>query len=269
MNTKTAEILCGINNSFYQEHYLSFARTRKASWPGWRRCLEAIGLTAAKDLGLDDSQSVDASAHRHISVLDLACGNLRFEAFLSTELPMVDMSFYAIDNCDDLVPSTPSVHYQSLDILDTLYKGLCLDDHITAPLCDLSVSFGFMHHIPTQDHRAEILASLIRRTRPGGHVLVSFWQFLNNEALGGKAWLEHERACEELGLQGQREELEDNDYLLGWENTPGAYRYCHSFSEAEIDQLVMSVAGMATTIARFVADGRTDNLNTYLILQVC
>ncbi|MDR0347473.1 MAG: class I SAM-dependent methyltransferase, partial [Coriobacteriales bacterium] len=58
-----------------------------------------------------------------------------------------------------------------------------------------------------------------------------------------------------------------NDYLLGWKNVPGAYRYCHSFTEAEIDALVESVASSAPVISRFSSDGRGDKLNTYLLLQ--
>jgi len=108
------------------------------------------------------------------------------------------------------------------------------------------------------------LLSLIEQTRSGGYVIISFWQFLNNEVLREKARITHEHALKELGLQ----ELDDNDYLLGWKNIPGTYRYCHSFSEAEIDQLMEAVADKATLTSRFVSDGRTNNLNTYLILKV-
>ena len=93
---------------------------------------------------------------------------------------------------------------------------------------------------------------------------MSFWQFLRSEAMREKAQASHNRALVELGL----EDLDDNDYLLGWKNIPGAYRYCHSFSDAEIDQLVEAVTEDATLVARFASDGRTDDLNTYVILRV-
>jgi hypothetical protein len=43
------------------------------------------------------------------------------------------------------------------------------------------------------------------------------------------------------------------------------YRYCHSFSDAEIDHLAASVAPEATVLSRFTSDGRTNALNTYLV----
>jgi SAM-dependent methyltransferase len=233
----------------------------------------------------------------------LACGNLRFEDFLTSALPETSFAFHAVDNCDSLVPPMSNVSYQSLDILDAPQNSSCLNDRLAAPLCDLSVSFGFLHHVPFREYREEVLASLVRQTRPGGFVIVSLWQFLNDEALAKRAQTTHERALEELGLPA----LDNDDYLLGWKNLPGTYRYCHHFSESEIDRLIESVAPKATRaaalsasattlaptaapsasvttlaptstaasaspsaslLARFTSDGRTANLNTYLILKV-
>jgi SAM-dependent methyltransferase len=199
-----------------------------------------------------------------LSVFDLACGNLRFESFLSAELPAVAITFYAVDNCDGLVPPSTGVNFQNLDVLKVLHDNLSLSNKITAPECDLSVSFGFMHHIPLSAWREAILRCLIQQTRSGGFVVVSLWQFLANAALADKAQITHRRALEELQLP----ELDSGDYLLGWKDLPRAYRYCHSFSENEIDHLAESVADKATLVSRFVSDGRTDNLNTYLVLKV-
>jgi tRNA (uracil-5-)-methyltransferase TRM9 len=251
MNTETTEILCGINNDFYRNHYASFSATRTLPWSGWNICCDVVSETYADD-------------RQNLLVLDLACGNLRFESFLHGALPHIPFIFYAVDDCADLIPSTPPVNYQNLDILHVLRSGWDINSQLTAPVCDLSVSFGFMHHVPLQEYREKILRSLIEQTHSGGYVIVSFWQFLNNKVLKEKARITHERALKELGLQ----ELDDNDYLLGWKNIPGAYRYCHSFSEIEIDQLINAVADKATLTSRFVSDGRTDNLNTYLILKV-
>ncbi|MCL2757158.1 MAG: class I SAM-dependent methyltransferase [Coriobacteriia bacterium] len=266
MNTETAKILCELNNAFYRKHHASFSKTREAPWPGWRRCLEVVEGRFKQQDSEQDYRLGEGMTR--FSVFDLACGNLRFETFLSAEFPEADISFYAVDNCEGLVPQTPVVQFQSLDILDILLKGLRLQDLITAPRCDLSVCFGFMHHVPLVSQREEILANLIAQTRSGGYVFASFWQFLNNEALASKAHATHERALKELGLENMRGDLGSNDLLLGWENKPGAYRYCHSFSESEIDELVGSIDGKATLVSRFVSDGRTNDLNSYLVLQV-
>jgi hypothetical protein len=251
VDAKTAQLLCSINNDFYRKHCVSFSETRQLPWLGWTVCLDVLKTAHGNDC-------------RALSIFDLACGNLRFEAFLSSALPGATLTFHAVDNCDSLVPASTHVNYQSLDILDVLQQNQRIGDCLTAPACDLAVAFGFMHHVPLQKYREQILLSLVGQTHSGGYVLVSFWQFLNNEAMGKKARVVHERARKELSVP----ELNTGDYLLGWKNIPGAYRYCHSFSDAEIDQLIGSVAEKASLVSRFVSDGRTNNLNAYLILKV-
>jgi len=245
MDIRTADTLRELNNRFYQQQYASFAQTRQAPWPGWKKCLEFL------------------PSQQSLSVFDLACGNLRFKAFLTSALPDTTFTFYAIDSCDELAPPDPSVNYQHLDILDALNQELNLNNQLTAPPCDLSVAFGFLHHVPLPEHRAQTLAALIDQAKPGGFVIVSLWQFMSDPARREKTLLTHERALQELGLPA----LHEGDYILGWKDIPGAYRYCHSFSDAEVDQLASSVASRATLAARFKTDGRTGNLNTYLIFK--
>lgn len=255
MNLETAKRLCEINTDFYQTHYASFSQTRGKPWAGWERCLTFI-------------EDNIASAQQEFSVFDLACGNLRFENFLNETFSENTVRFHVIDNSEDLVAAElaprASVEFQNLDIIGVMHEGLALSSQIKAPVCDISVSFGFLHHVPLQQHREEVMESLIAQTRPGGLVMVTFWRFLENEKLEGKARAAHERGIKELGLPA----LDENDILLDWKNTPGVYRYCHSFSEEEIDAFVDLVADKAELVARFVADGHTDNLNTYLLLKV-
>ena len=61
-----------------------------------------------------------------------------------------------------------------------------------------------------------------------------------------------------------------NDYLLGWQDTQGPHRDCHHFDEPEIERLLaMSVADSAgVLVSRFEADGKTGNLNEYVVLRV-
>ena len=234
-----------------------------------------------------------------LSVFDLACGNLRFEAFLAKELADTDLAFHTADDCDALVKGAPwrpdpadgaalgnrvagSIrwHHQSLDVLAALDAegrsggaaldaeapdgGPALTEALQAPRCDLAVSFGFLHHIPLPRWREELLAALAAKVRPGGFVIVSLWRFLENPLLARKAEATHEHALAELGLPP----LDAGDRLLGWRDEPGAYRYCHSFTDGEIDALAASVGHAVTEVARFRADGRDGALNSYLVLQV-
>jgi len=254
LSEKIAETLCAVTNEFYRSQCDSFSESRNAPWKGWQRCLDVV-LGEPGDDHLGEPSS--------LSVFDLACGNLRFKTFLESALPQADIAYYGVDTCDSMVPKQSGAHYQSLDILEVLKDSTPLSAKLSAPPCDLSVSFGFMHHIPLQSWRQEVLETLVSQTKAGGYVILSFWQFLNNEDMAQKAQAVHEQGLKELGL----EELDANDYLLGWKNTPGVYRYCHSFTNDEIDQLVASVADQATEIARFTCDGRTDNLNAYVVLE--
>ena len=234
-----------------------------------------------------------------LSVLDLACGNLRFEAFLAKELADTDLAFHTADDCDALVKGAPwrpdpadgaalgnraagSIrwYHQSFDVLaaldaegrsdgaaldaETPGGGPALAEALQTPRCDLAVSFGFLHHIPLPRWREEVLAMLAAKVRPGGFVIVSLWRFLENPLLARKAEATHEHALAELGLPP----LDAGDRLLGWRDEPGAYRYCHSFTDGEIDALAASVGHAVTEVARFRADGRDGALNSYLVLQV-
>lgn len=252
MNRETARRLCELNTAFYRSQYESFAQTRARPWQGWNTCLEHIQKSVLAEDG-----------SKKLTVFDLACGNLRFEVFLETSLPKHEMEFYAVDNCEGLVGDSAHVHFQYLDIIEALFQETPLAKQYAAPPCDLSVSFGFLHHVPLKQQREEVLMSLIEKTRPGGLVIITLWQFLKDSNFAKKAEAAHRRGVAELDLTG----LGENDLLLGWKDTPGVYRYCHSFSDCEVDDLAQAVAKNAQLLDRFTADGRSDSLNTYLVFQ--
>lgn len=259
MNSETAKKLCAITSEFYRCQSESFSATRSSPWKGWTRCL-------------DEMRGASVAGGECCSVFDVGCGNLRFESFLASACPEYAWTFYAVDNCESLVPSAAwagrgaALKYQTFDVMDALLRGENLHEALRVPLCDVAVAFGFLHHVPLVEHRLAVLSALIDQVRPGGLVMVSLWQFMCDAHLAEKARSTHLRALDELGLDP--EEFEEGDYLLGWQNAPGAYRFCHSFSDTEVDHLVAAVAGRASLVARFVADGKSDTLNTYLVLQV-
>lgn len=295
MDTKFAQMLCQLNNDFYRDQAVSFSDTRHAKWPGWERCLKAVS-----SVFLDQSNSV---------VLDVACGNLRFEKFLASQLSERQIQVWALDSCDELLPQTCAetlvekvnadtlskkerahitektdavdapaapdvagahlqINYLHCDVMEAIESSKAFTYGI--PQADISVSFGFMHHVPLPEWRVQLLNSLIEATKPGGFVCVSFWEFLADEGLAAKACKTHERALAELGpVWGfSSADFNDGDFLLGWRNTPGAYRYCHSFSTSEVDALIATISHRAECVARFRADGRTETLNEYIVLQV-
>ena len=251
--------LCALTSEFYRANAESFSQTRQSPWQGWVRLLEVVDARAAE--------------REPLRVFDLACGNLRFERYLADALPDGMLLGYAVDNCEPLVEAgerkefgpLSRMAFQNLDVVERLSDGR-LREALEAPdvSCDLAVSFGFMHHVPLERWRAELLRALIAKARPGGFVAVSFWRFLNSDKLARKAQETTSRALDELGLP----ELPPNDYLLGWQDTQGLYRYCHHFDEPEIERLLAAVADSAELVSRFEADGKTGNLNEYVVLRV-
>lgn len=251
--------LCALTGEFYRANAESFSQTRQSPWQGWVRLLEVMDARAAE--------------RELLRVLDVACGNLRFERYLADALPGRMLSGWAVDNCEPLVEAgersefgpLSRIAFQNLDVIARLSGGR-LWESLEAPDAsrDLAVSFGFMHHVPLECWRAELLRTLIAKVRPGGFVAVSFWRFLNSDKLAGKAKETTSRARAELGIP----ELPPNDYLLGWQDTQGLYRYCHHFDELEIERLLAAVADSAELVSRFEADGKTGNLNEYVVLRV-
>ncbi|MEQ2957647.1 class I SAM-dependent methyltransferase [Slackia piriformis] len=298
MDTKTAEILCKTTADFYYAQAVSFSATRTAPWHGWVRCVDAmtkaLGVTgrgvlpsACAQFSEDEDVSHESSGFLKgtidylvdegissanspvFSVFDLACGNLRFERYLEEALPDASLHIYAVDSCDELVssadgPNAP-VTYESADIVGGLIDGSPLSRLHHAPQSDMAVSFGFLHHVPGEELRVRVLEGLIDAVRPGGCVAVSLWQFMNNLALAAKAEVTHAQAIEALDITPDA--LDEGDYLLGWKNVEGAWRYCHHFSDEEVDRLVAAISSRARVIDSFEADGRTGAMNRYVVLQ--
>lgn len=261
------QALIALNTAFYREQAESFSSTRETPWPGWRRLIPFLRA---------DMPEAEAATHAPaMSVLDVACGNLRFERFLTQELPAVRFRFHAIDNCSELAGGTrelPGLAFHELDILQQL---LAQDEAAVQPApldalprCDLVGCFGFMHHVPSFGLRARLLRLLVERARPGGLIAVSFWQFMHDARLARKAVDAEQaaRAHPEL-LAFNLRELDPGDHLLGWQDIE-ALRYCHHFEDEEIDRLIAALpAGTAREVCRYSADGRSGDLNRYVILQ--
>lgn len=264
----------------------------------------AAACSQAAALGLSASRSLTRS------VLDIACGNLRFEAFLANAYPQIDWSFFAVDNCEPLVASgqediAKKVHFTCEDIVSNLLEGLPAAEPANIPALaaatpfDLVVSFGFLHHIPSFDLRRQFLLEALSQVKPGGYLVVSFWQFLNDPAKRAKIEQTHVEALALFasGAEARANDrdaldrgvgsfssdnpnpsclkppaffagsLEPNDYFLGWKNEPGNYRYCHHFSNEEIDRIIAALAPHATVVESFSADGKPGNLNRYVVFK--
>ena len=193
--------------------------------------------------------------------------------------------FYGVDSCQDLAIDArghalriPNLHFQELDVLDALMKlnpAKTPDVLFDAPLADISVCFGFMHHVPSCEYRVRVLDALVRQTRPGGIIAISFWEFMNDERMARKAVRAEARAELTPPFEGyDSAQFEAGDHLIGWQNDRHAYRYCHHFDDQQITDLVRGVRTFYKSgevpvreLERFHADGRSGELNRYVILK--
>ena len=283
-----------MDNAFYAEHAASFSATRSAPWQGWEQLAELLRGRGGPWTGGTGGGFGDGSATA-VHVLDLACGNLRFEWFLCEAFPELTFTFHAYDNCPDLAEEGTDescsaladggagkggnldVRFHELDaltvLLDRMDSGAAADSGsagllLDAPPCALSACFGFMHHVPGGTLRRAVLDELVRTTAPGGVIAVSFWQFMDDPRLARKARAADAAAAADPPFEGfSPAALEPGDHFLGWQDDSRPLRYCHHFDEAEIDELAASVAPRAREAARFSADGASGALNRYLVLE--
>lgn len=276
MDRETVRALNELNAVFYRTHAASFSATRRAAWHGWERLLALpemqtlLGGGSPLPTGAADA---DAPQAEPLAVLDVACGNLRFEKFLAERTGAHPLHIYAVDNCPDLAADTRDpddaltarcrLCFQNLDVVDALIEGSAASAR-EAPRAHLAVSFGFMHHIPSARAREDFLAALLSCLRPGGVAAVSLWRFMDDPRLAAKA-----RAITAPFAAAHNLALEKNDFLLGWQDDTDTVRYCHHFCEEEIARLAdaASTRTGARLISRFEADGKSGSLNTYLVFK--
>lgn len=247
--------LNALTTAFYSRVSASFSATRSAPWQGWERLWEEVGE--------------DLRARVPLRANDVACGNLRFARFLM-QMAEGPVEYRGFDACEPLLvegsyarrraeADGSRIEVVRCDIVDSLLAG---EDFLaTAPLSDLSVAFGFMHHLPLHEQRRDLLHRMAEHTRCGGFIVASFWRFADDERLRAKA----EEVTERARMAGVVDGLSANDYVLDWQGDGEALRFCHHFTENEVDELSASLAGMAEEAARFSADGRSGELNRYAV----
>ncbi|MCH7599288.1 MAG: class I SAM-dependent methyltransferase [Myxococcales bacterium] len=248
MNAKTRQSLIDLNRLFYAGLAEEFSESRHYSWPGWSRALSHLKPP-------DDHP---------ISVLDVGCGNGRLVSFLEKDLGSA-YHYLGLDSSPALLShalachaSLPHVKFEDLEILDPAVRlapeGLRFD---------LIALFGVLHHVPSEGSRRELMQRLVARLRPGGLLIVTAWQFGAFERFRARIipWEEYNaRARDPI----DESELEVGDHLLRWGES-SLPRYCHFAPPDELREL--STLESAEWVDEFSADGKTGDLNRYLVLR--
>lgn len=252
ISKQTARQLSRITSEFYTQQAQSFSATRQMPWQGWQHCLDVMSCFTTVEKP---------------RVLDVGCGNLRFARFLTDQAGVQPATYFAVDNCEALVQSgmtDTQITFIKMDLVNSLLDTT-LETQLKVPACDLVVAFGFLHHVPGVQNRIRLLCTLLDKTKPGGYLCVSFWQFMNSAKLAAKASKATAQALQQLRISSDA--LEKDDYLLGWQDQTHTWRYCHHFTQGELEDLVAQLTPQARMCAQFSADGKEGNLNRYIVFQ--
>ena len=238
MDSALVKRLLELNRNFYAEFSADFSGSRS----GERLNLEPFQKYLANDIRL----------------LDAGCGNGRLADAL--ERANFALNYFGVDGSAELIAFAEKncaalqrvrAQFRVADLTQSRWHDALRD---AAPF-DVIASLAVLHHIPSFDLRTQVLRALHALLKPRGILVLSNWQFLNNDRLRKKivAW-------ENVNIDAAL--LEANDYLLDWKRGGVGYRYVHLLDENEIARLARASA--FEIITQFYADA---NLNLYSILQ--
>lgn len=266
MQKNTINLLNVLNRNFYTSQAGSFNKTRAIEWKGWFSL--APYMTELKN------------------ILDVGCGNGRFLDFLVNHDIQFE-NYLGIDSSEGLlqiakgkfkkfilseIEAERNVEFKQLDLLGQTQFSIfpfpayaelaCLSSGMVEAFSIVAV-FGLMHHIPSYEKRLELIKSLSQKLMVNGYMFLTFWQFGNSPRFD-KMILNQEDVDPQIAKLFS--DFEEGDYLLDWDKS-GLPRYCHHFSDKEIEKLKTDLKKLGLKVANeYNADGKEGNLNRYLIL---
>ena len=246
MHQETIELLNDINRRFYLRFAVEFSSRRLAPWPGWSRLLRTL------------EREPQAPRGRGLAILDVGCGNGRLGSFLGERLP-ASTRYWGLDGSQPLLAEARrrlAGRRVSFVCADLLLGALPFNQ---PPRFDLVTAYGVMHHVPGRRERRALLGQLAGLLVPGGVLAAAFWQFADAPRFR-KRILDWSKSP----VPVDPGDLEPGDHLLRWGGASegnGAVRYCHHFTDEEIDALI-DLPGM-TVHDRYASEG---GLNTHVIL---
>jgi SAM-dependent methyltransferase len=247
MDTQTIKKLNQLNQDFYQQTAECFSQTRQNPWHGWHNLLPFI-------------EQIEKNK-KDFKVLDLGCGNGRFGVFLKDHLDSSQFFYFGIDSSQELLNianqqlSQEEINFK-LEQID-LVSRLLDNKPIVENKFDLIVGFGLVHHLPGLQLRQKLFEVINKNLTDIGFGVLTLWQF------GQKPRFKR-KGVDPKNVGINPEMLDDNDYILDWQRGTKAYRYCHFVNQKEQERLVEN--SNLSLVNQFLADGKTNNLNKYLVL---
>jgi len=248
VNQKTVSALIRLNQRFYKACAQSFGETRADST---RELDPAVALIR----------------HRS-SVLDIGCGNGRLQRRYHELQP--DGIYVGIDFSDELIEeakrsqkkrvSSDNVHatFIRADITSPSWRDMLRDRDGIRTRFSVVTMLAVIHHIPSHELRISAIEEVSRFIRPDGILILSTWQFAENERMKRKIV---DPRCADIDPHA----LDPGDYILSWKREGLGFRYCRHIDESELRSLASSCH---LSIDRtFRAGGKEGNLSLFGVLR--
>jgi len=251
MKPATIAKLHRINQEFYQTFSHSFASTRRRVQPGTRKILQEIPGEG--------------------NWLDIGCGG----GALAAEWMRQGRRglYYGIDFSPNLIaeakneilevqkPEALDVNFSTTDLISAGWHIPFENINWDGTLC-----FAVLHHIPGEEHRRKICASIAGLLGRKKKVFLSVWQVRNSPRL-----MQRILPWDLVGIN--ENELDAGDVLMDWraenktDQLTGGLRYVHVFSENELSSLA-ELSGFEV-VNCFYSDGKEGNLGLYQTWMTC
>ncbi|MGC9365711.1 MAG: class I SAM-dependent methyltransferase [bacterium] len=250
MDRETVNKILKINSDFYLNQAEQFHLSRNSCWQGWIKLKKYLYCWRQK-----------------ICILDLGCGNGRLINFLQSNLISQKIDFYylGIDQSIELL-NIAQDNFKQFGNIE--FKNMSLmNGNLSSSIhkkFNLIFMIAVLHHLPGENNRFRVLSEAVKLLQDKGYLVISLWKFAEC-AQQKKKILEINQWSKFTDIRP--EQLQQNDYFLSWQNIENI-RYCHYFNDQETKniKIYLNNHGLKLT-EQFRSDGKTKNLNEYLIFR--
>ncbi|MGD8394996.1 MAG: methyltransferase domain-containing protein [Candidatus Eiseniibacteriota bacterium] len=264
MKSRVARRLVRLNHAFYEEFAASFAGSRPAVQPGWRRALAGrLGAPPPSPVETPPTGSAPAPG---ASLLDLGCADGRLlRALVERRLPHalerycgveLGAAFLARATAGGAARTAPfRVDWVAADLTRPGWSA-----GVATPAGGFTTAtcFATLFHVPGHRRRLRLLREIGGHLAAGGFLVLSIWRFLELPRLRAKVvpW-----ARAGLGP----DDVDPGDHLLDWRRDGQGLRYVHHFAPGELERL-WRAAGYRL-LESFTSDGAPGDLSRYVVLE--